>query len=195
MERSATPETFGSSASQVPPLISLEDEQPTLAPDFTLIAQSGEPLTLSQLRGRPVVLTFLYAHCMTTCPLYSLSIHEALGSLGDQQDQVTVVTVTVDPERDTVEDLKQYTQNMGWAANWFFVSGDPAAVDTVLDSYRIAASQRELSPEMKAMGMQGYEVVHRAVVFVLDQRGYVARVLRNDEWTPEELADAIEAVF
>ena len=191
----ASPEPTEQAPERVPPLISLGDGPPALVPDFTLTAQTGEPLTLSDLRGGPVILTFLYTNCRTICPLYVGLIPSALALLGEDQARVSVVAVTVDPERDTVEQLARYTEEHGWPEHWYFVTGDPASLEAVWDSYRIVAHREELPEDMRVMGMQGYEVVHRAAVLVIDQDGYAVEALRNTEWTPEELAEILREMF
>lgn len=182
----AAPRTTAPPA-MVPPLASFDGPAPVLAPDFTLTDQRGQRVALSSLRGAPVLLTFLYSHCVTTCPLYVVRMQAALDAL-DSSAQVRAVAVTVDPERDTVERLAQYTRQTGWSAGWHFVTGAPDEIKSVRDRYRISASKRELSPEMAAMGHEGYEVAHRAVVFVIDSAGQIVGVLRGTDWGPEALA-------
>ncbi|MCZ7574284.1 MAG: SCO family protein [Ardenticatenaceae bacterium] len=179
---------------KAPPLLSIA-QHPSPAPDFALYNQYGERVSLASLRGRPVLLTFLYTHCTTTCPLYVAWIHSALYSLGANTGEVSVVAVTVDPERDTVERLREYTTQAGWPPDWLFLTGPPEEVDRVLTSFRIAVSKREPPPEMKQMGHEGYEVAHRAVVILIDAEGYMFAVLRGTYWTPQELITRLEPVL
>src|SRR5580700_8093714 len=78
------------------------------APDFSISGSDGTALSLSRYRGKVVVLGFGYTHCPNVCPV-TLAVlalaHRKLGALGSQ---VQVIYLTVDPERDSAERLKQY---------------------------------------------------------------------------------------
>jgi protein SCO1/2 len=164
------------------------------APDFTLHDQAGETVTLSSFRGQTVVLTFLYTHCVTTCPLYSAQIYRALESV-DAGDRVHVIAVTVDPERDTVDRLAEYTQEAGWPDSWSFLTGEQGEIKPILDSYRIGVTKREPSAEMKQMGHEGYEINHRAAALVINPQGWICAVLFGSEWGADDLAAELSTVL
>jgi protein SCO1/2 len=79
-----------------------------IAPDFTLSDQNGQPFTLSHYRGRPVVLFFGYTHCPDVCPTILANLKRARDVLGGKAHDVVVALVTVDPERDTAAELRQF---------------------------------------------------------------------------------------
>ena len=70
------------------------------APDFTLRNQDGERITMRELRGSPVIVTFLYTTCEDTCPAQAQTIRGALDELGED---VPALAIAVDPPRDTAE--------------------------------------------------------------------------------------------
>jgi cytochrome oxidase Cu insertion factor (SCO1/SenC/PrrC family) len=76
-----------------------DDRQP--APDFALTDHFGNPTSLSQFRGHPVALTFIYTHCPDVCPLIASNMHAAFGQFGGDASQVALLAVTVDPEKTT----------------------------------------------------------------------------------------------
>jgi protein SCO1/2 len=111
------------------------------APDFTLTTQDKTRLSLKDLRGKVVAVTFIYASCADTCPLLTAKLaglQERLGA--DFGPKVFFASVTVDPERDTPEVLKQYAQGYGAnPAGWVFLTGTPAEIRDVEKKYGIFA--------------------------------------------------------
>src|SRR3712207_6305012 len=71
------------------------------APDVRLRDAAGEEVSLARYRGRPVVLTFLYADCPDVCPVIAQRIGQALERIGKDGAKVAVLAVSVDPEGDT----------------------------------------------------------------------------------------------
>ena len=144
------------------------------APDFRLVDQTGEPLTLESLRGRPVLLTFAYAHCQTICPVIVRTASWAAERLGDLSP--AVVVVTLDPWRDTPSSLSTLAQawDLGELPKAHVLSGEVAAVQAVLEAYEVP-SDRDLKTG---------EITHPALVYLLDQEGTIAYTFNNPpaEW-------------
>ena len=113
------------------------------APGFTLTSQDGQPVSLGDFRGKVVAVTFVFASCTDTCPLLTdkmARVQDGLGPLFGKK--IVFVSITVDPERDTPEVLKQYARNFGAdPAGWFFLTGEPAAIRTVERSYGVFAAK------------------------------------------------------
>jgi protein SCO1/2 len=109
------------------------------APAFTLTTQEGTRLSLEDLRGKIVALTFIYASCADTCPLLTAKMAGLQARLGtDFGARVFFVSVTVDPERDTPEVLKRYAQAHGAnPAGWAFLTGTPVQIRQVARHYGI----------------------------------------------------------
>jgi len=83
-------------------------EPPAPAPDFTLRDSTGRLVTLSQFRGKAVLLTFIYDHCPDVCPLIVGNLHNALLRLGSQAGKVQIVAVSVDPKGDTPKTVNKF---------------------------------------------------------------------------------------
>ena len=81
---------------------------PRQAPDFTLRGSDGSELKLSRYRGKVVVLAFGFTHCPEICPTTLATLVEARKKLGTSADEIQIVFVTVDPERDDVARMKKY---------------------------------------------------------------------------------------
>ncbi len=111
------------------------------APGFTLTSQTGNPVSLGDFRGKVVAVTFIFASCTDTCPLLTDKMGQVQDSLGDHFGRdIVFVSITVDPQRDTPEVLRQYAENFG--ANpegWYFLTGAAAAIESVLQRYGVYA--------------------------------------------------------
>lgn len=115
------------------------------ATDFTLTSQTDNPVSIGDFRGKVVAVTFIFASCTDTCPLLTDKMAQVQDSLGDQFGRdIVFVSITVDPQRDTPEVLKQYAESFG--ANprgWYFLTGAADAIDSVLQSYGVYARQTQ----------------------------------------------------
>src|SRR5213593_3762078 len=114
---------------------------PTLgpAPAFMLTAQDDRRVSLVDLRGKVLALTFIYTSCVDTCPLLTAKMTGLQTRLGaDFGPQVVFVSITVDPERDTPEVLRRYAEAHGaTAAGWTFLTGSPAEISDVARRYGV----------------------------------------------------------
>jgi protein SCO1/2 len=124
---------------------SLEPPLPKIAPapEFVLTSQDGAPVTLADFRGKVVAVTFILTMCTATCPVLTPMMSFVQDQLGnDFGTKIAFVSITVDPERDTAEVLKQYAQAFGAnLAGWSFLTGSPQAIREVTHRYGVYASK------------------------------------------------------
>jgi protein SCO1 len=115
------------------------------APPFTLTSQDGKRVALTDLRGKVVALTFIYTECPDICPLLTQKMVEVQNALGaDFGKKVDFVSISLDPEHDTPEVLKDYAQFWGAKPDgWSFLTGSPAAVRDVTRRYGVFFVKRE----------------------------------------------------
>src|SRR5262245_2817471 len=99
--------------------------EPLPAPDFTLIDQDENPVQLSSLRGKVVLLDFIYASCPGPCPLLSRKFSQLQKTLGERVGkEVMLLSITVDPQHDTPAVLKEYARRyQADTAGWKFLTG------------------------------------------------------------------------
>ncbi len=134
------------------------------APDFSLPAAQGGTFRLSDQRGRIVLLFFGYTHCPDVCPTTLAEARQMLNALGDQADRVRFVFITVDPERDTLDDLAAYAAH--FHPDIIALGGDPAQLQPVYDAYHVYVEK------VPAEGSDtAYTVTHTARVFLVDAQG------------------------
>lgn len=127
---------------------------------FQLVAQNGQTVTEKDFLGRPFLVFFGYTHCPDVCHATLFEISEILGALGPDA-KIGALFVTVDPERDSPEVIKDYLSNFD--PRIVGVSGDRAAVDPVLREYRIYSK--------KASEGADYAVDHTTIVYLMDKNG------------------------
>ena len=104
------------------------------APEFALTTQSGERLSLTDLRGKVLAVTFIYASCKDTCPILTAKMATLQQRLGDDfGPRVHFVSVTVEPEVDTPAVLQAYAERFGAVlAGWSFLTGADEEVNDVV---------------------------------------------------------------
>jgi protein SCO1 len=110
------------------------------APDFALVSQDGAKVTLANLRGKVVAVTFVYTSCPDVCPMLTDKLARVQDELGaDFGSKIAFVSITTDPERDTPDVLKGYAEAFeANLAGWSFLTGEPAAVLDVAHRYGVA---------------------------------------------------------
>lgn len=109
-------------------------------PDATLVDQDGRPFSLSQTRGKVVVVSMIYTYCPDICPLTTSRMKQIQERVkaGGLADQVTLVTFTIDPERDRPEILTQYARvRQADLANWVFLTGEPAQIQELTKQLKV----------------------------------------------------------
>jgi protein SCO1/2 len=113
------------------------------APDFSLVSQDGNPVTLTSLRGKVVAVTFVYTYCSDVCPLLSHELVEVQDALrADFGRKIAFVAITLDPQQDTPEMLRLYAQAHGASpAGWNFLTGPVGPVREVARRYGVAAGK------------------------------------------------------
>jgi protein SCO1/2 len=148
------------------------------APDLLLTNQLQEPVDLSALRGKVVMLTAVYASCPHTCPLVLAQSKRAVAALTpEEREELRVVAVTLDPERDSPEVLAQVARIQHMSAPLYnLVTGDAEAVERVLDAMGVA---RHRDPETGLID-------HTSLFILVDRDGKVAYRLglgdRQERW-------------
>jgi len=143
---------------------------PALA--FTMTrADDGQTVTADDYHGKIVLLYFGYTFCPDVCPTTLSNIAQILDRLGPQADDVRVLFVTVDPNRDTLPVLKQYAD--AFAPQVDGLRGDPGQLAALAKRYRVAYSVQPKTAE------HAYEVSHGSAVYVFDRTGQVRLLLSS----------------
>ena len=105
-------------------------------PNVTLLNQDGKKVNLRTLvdSGKPVIFDFIYTTCTTICPVLSVSFTNLRKELGADADSVQLISISIDPEHDRPEQLKQYLSRFRAGKGWDFLTGSRKDIDSVLKS-------------------------------------------------------------
>lgn len=168
------------------------------APDFTLIDQRGQQVSLSQFRGKAIALTFIYTHCPDICPLTAQHFRQAFEQLPQKiQERVVLMAVTVDPARDTPPVLQDFSDRHGLGdnPNWYALTGDPSILEPLWASYYIDPGAM-MTDDHDDHGdgthsTDGELFAHTDAVFLIDRDGN-ERVLLRSHTDPKVLAQNLK---
>jgi protein SCO1 len=156
------------------------------APDFALIDQDAQPLSLSALRGKAVLLDFIYTSCTGPCPILTGLHRKVREGLSEAvRARVRLVSITLDPERDTPAVLRAFAgarriDTQGWS----FATGPTADVDAVVRAYGVG----------KVRGSSG-EIEHTVATFLIDPEGKIARRYLGTAHDPAAIRADIEQLL
>ncbi len=152
------------------------------APPFALVDQDGRPVSLPDLRGKLVLLDFVFTHCPGPCPILTgLHVQLQRSLAPELRARTRLVSISLDPERDTPEALRAWALARGAdLAGWSFLTGPPEEVRAVVESYGVGTTR----------GPQG-ELEHLVATFLIDAEGRIAERWLGLEHEPAELARAL----
>ena len=143
------------------------------AKDFALTDHTGKPRTLADFKGKVVLMFFGYTQCPDVCPTTMAEMSAAMKELGPQADQVQVLFVTVDPERDTQQLLAEYV---------------PAFDKRFLGLYGTAEQTAAVGKEFKVFYAKvagktpgSYTMDHTAASYVFDKQGKIRLLVRSGQ--------------
>jgi protein SCO1/2 len=115
---------------------------PRAAPPLALTDASGRPFTLSALRGRHVLVTFLYTHCPDVCPLIASSLNTVLRTIGPAA-KVEVLAVSVDPKGDTPQAVRAYARKMHLEPAFHYLIGTRPQLRLVWAAWNVLSVNRK----------------------------------------------------
>lgn len=132
-----------------------------VAPRIQLTDQNGDPFSIAP--GRVTVVSAFYAHCRHTCPKIIEQGQKALGKAQVDLSLVDFALISMDPENDTVDALRDKAGDLKLAKNWHLLTGAPALVNQVLDQYQVA----------RVKDKDG-NIGHSNIFYVIDKEGKIA---------------------
>ena len=152
--------------------------------DFALVDQHGARFELQSLRGQAAMLFFGYTYCPDICPVTLSKMGRVYQLLGEDQQELKTLFVTVDPKRDTQEKLAEYLDY--FALDAIGLRGDKEEIDQVVRQY---GAYYSLGEEQAA-----YLVDHSTYTYLIDQQGKVRFLFRQSDG-PELMAAVAEQLF
>ena len=173
--RSASAEPFATGAVDIAGQLTRIND---VAPEVSLTDQSGRQVSLKSFRGRPVIVTFAFAHCETVCPLI---VADVLAARRRIDAATPVLVVTLDPWRDTPSRLASIATSWRLDSDAHLLSGPLEAVERTLNAWRVP----------RARNQQTGDISHPSVVYIVDADGRIAYVVTGGA---EAISAAVRAL-
>lgn len=159
------------------------------APEIVGIQQDGSPFRLSDLQGKPALIFFGYTFCPDICPTTLGTMTQVMAQLGRRADDLAVVFISIDPERDTPERLAAYI--MAFDERFYGVHLDAAALQQATSDYGVYAEKRTLD---EAASSADYFMDHTGWIYVVDAQGRLREIFANDA-PAETIAPDVRALM
>jgi len=175
----------GAGAVSVVAMMPVDGSLQSAAPADALLDQHGAAFSMAELRGKSVVLNFMFTHCPGICPLQTQALRRVRARLPEAvRERVHFVSVTVDPERDTPEVLAAFAAKQGVSgAGWTFVTGPAPRLASLGDDYAVRALPAGAGP-----------LDHRTEVRLINARGEPMQMYTGNPLDEPRLAREIQAV-
>jgi len=148
------------------------------APPIELTDQYGKRVDLAKLKGRPVLVAFLYTHCTDLCPIVAGKLHTAYSHL-KQAERPLFLAVSVDPSHDTPASAATFNKRHRTVGEIDWLLGSQAELEAVWKAWGVKPEHNANDPE---------EIEHNAEIFAIDPQGRI-RALYPPSFKPEKLAE------
>ncbi len=137
-------------------------------PAYELTNEQGQAFGANNLRGKPYVANFVFTSCPSVCPRLTKRMAEVQERTKDLGQSLHLVTFSVDPETDTPEVLRTYSQKYGAdPQRWVFLTGKLEAIEpVVVKSFKMMRDKKETSPGL-------FEIVHGERFVLVDEKGFI----------------------
>ena len=157
--------------------------QPDVGGPFQLVNQDGQPVDQTLLNGKWSLVFFGFTYCPDYCPTTLQMLEATKQALGDRADEVQIVFISVDPERDTPQAMKDYLSSDGFPEGVIGLTGTPAQVRAAADAYRAVYQ--------KVGEGEAYTMNHSLTIYLMGPDGKFRAPLAHDIG-PERGAQVIE---
>ena len=156
------------------------------APTFVLLTQENTQLNSQSLLGNVQIVTFIFTQCGHTCPVLTAKLMGIQRRLAGQTDRgISFVAITVDPERDTPDVLKEYAERyQADVSTWAFLTGNPTVIREVANAYGVAYR-----------GIADQEIDHTFLTSIVDQQGVIRVQYLGTRFSADEFADDVLSLF
>jgi len=154
---------------------------------FSLIDETGAPVSQADLLGKPHLVYFGFAYCPDICPTSLQKMGAAQQLMGKAGDDVGYVLITVDPERDTADKLAQYVSFEPFPTGLRGFTGSVEQVNGVKSAYKVTSAKRGPDGGAVPEGSTDYTVDHTDIIYFMDANGTFADFFSSRS-TPQDIA-------
>lgn len=178
------------------------------ATGFRLTDQFGESVALSDFKGKVALLTFLYTDCPDVCPIAANHLRQASRLLSEDGADIAIVVVSVDPDGDSVDAARAYSERWGMTERWAYLVGSEEALRPIwaayyIDPYLHGPGRKGASTEsasslpqtasgggVGALAAQTGRIIHSAPIYLIDADG-IMRVVFTMPFETEDLVNDV----
>jgi protein SCO1/2 len=153
------------------------------APPIELTDQYGKRIDLAKLKGRSVLVAFLYTHCTDLCPIVAGKLHTAYANL-NKAERPIFLAVSVDPAHDTPASAAAFNKRHRTTGEIDWLLGSRPELEAVWKAWGVKPEHNAKDPE---------EIEHNAEIFAIDPQGRI-RALYPPSFKPEKLAEGTRAL-
>jgi protein SCO1/2 len=152
-------------------------------PAVTLVDQHGASISLASLKGKPVLIDFIYTSCASTCPMLTAKMAAIAHALGPALGaDVKIVSITLDPEHDGPAELARYARRHDADdKGWIFLTGTPAQVDEVLAQFKLRRTRESDG-----------SITHSIEAFLLGPDGHQIRQYNALDVSPDAVVSDVD---
>lgn len=161
---------------------------PRIGGPFTLVDHTGKTVTDADFRGRFMLVFFGYTYCPDVCPISLSRNSQALDLLGERADKIVPILITIDPERDTPEQMAPYVAVFG--PRFVGLTGSKDQVAAAAKAYGIYYAKAEQPGAAPGQ----YLMDHSSVTYLIGPDGRFLRHFRQD-MSPEDMAEQLRALL
>lgn len=155
---------------------------PGIGGNFHLIDQTGRPVDQTLLNGKWTVVFFGYTSCPDVCPTTLQTLGAAAAGMGPERRRLQIVFITVDPQRDTPAQLKDYLSSSAFAPGVIGLTGSPAQVAQAAKAYGIYYQKQGTGDT--------YAVNHSSAIYLMNPQGRFDSVIASG-LSPQQTRDSL----
>jgi protein SCO1 len=164
------------------------------APGFELTDQNNNRVSLSDFKGELVLIAWGFTHCPDICPLILSKLSNVKKELGDRSDNLQVLFITIDPERDTATRLKSYIPSFD--NSFIGLTGTPEEIKQVVKAYNAFFIKH---PEVYGRGefdtWDSYQMSHTTNIYLIDKYGRLLFYYPYDKLNPYNISEDIKKLL
>lgn len=169
-----------------PDLVATDITGADFAQSIDLVDHTGKRRTLDEFKGKAIALFFGYTHCPDVCPTTMTDMKQTMKLLGSRADELQVLFVTLDPERDTQEILAEFVPSFD--KRFLGLRGTPEQIEATAKTFKI------FSNKVNTDGKAGYTIDHSAGIYVFDKQGKIRLYVDYGE-KPADIANDIKTIL
>jgi protein SCO1/2 len=155
---------------------------PAPRPQPQLIDQSGHRFALSSLRGEPLVVTFVSAHCTDACPLMNAQFAQAAQVIKRDRLAARLLTITLDPQHDSPGTMRELAQRFeADSRQWLVAGGSLSDIHAIMRTFGVVS----------VIGKDGYRDQHTTMIYAINSNGDLAQTLLASTGTGDDIVDAL----